>query len=470
MFPLAGTRTRRKSCAIIAALCEICGLDILAMIGVNRLDTASDDFDDALDRLLYWNDPAVRDIERTVAAVLEDVRERGDRAVVEYTERFDGVEAVNVAALKLDAPMLADCRRRLPAADRDALVAAARRIRRYHELQLEQGGAFEYDDGFGNRLGQRLLPLDRVGVYVPGGQAAYPSTVLMTVIPARVAGVREVVVTVPAPQGARNEHVLAALDIAGVDEVFAIGGAQAIAAMAFGTDTIARVDKIVGPGGAYVAAAKRQVFGAVGIDGMAGPSEVLIVADGSVPTHWTALDMLSQSEHDAAAQALLLCPDADHLAQVAARMEAALPDMPRREIIEASLCARGALIRTRDVDEAVAIANRVAPEHLQLAVADPESLLPHVRHAGAIFLGGYSAEVLGDYSAGPSHVLPTFGTARYASPLGVGDFLKRSSVIRIDPEGARRLAGTAAAIARAEGLHAHALAALARLDDSAPRL
>ncbi len=436
------------------------------MIGVNRLDTASRDFDDALDKLIHWNDPALGEIERTVAAVLKDIRERGDAAVVDYTARFDGVTAFNVAALRLDARTLSDCRQRLPASDREALVAAARRIRRYHQRQLEQGGAFEYDDGLGNRLGQRIVPLDRVGVYVPGGQAAYPSTVLMTVIPARVAGVREVAVTVPAPNGERNEHVLAALDIAGVDEVFAIGGAQAIGALAFGTETITRVDKIVGPGGAYVAAAKRQVFGPVGIDSIAGPSEVLIVADGSVPAHWTALDMFAQSEHDAAAQALLLSPDADYLEAVADRMDAALADMARREIIEASLAARGALIKTRDLDEAVAVANRVAPEHLQLAVADPEALLPRVRNAGAIFLGGYSAEVLGDYSAGPSHVLPTFGTARYASPLGVVDFLKRSSVIRIDPRGVRDLARIAAAIAEAEGLGAHALAALARLDDS----
>ena len=440
------------------------------MIGVNRLDTASHDFDDALDKLIYWNDPALGEIEHAVAAVLKDVRERGDAAVIDYTARFDGVTAFNVAALRLDARTLVDCRQRLPASDREALVAAARRIRRYHERQLEQGGAFEYDDGLGNRLGQRILPLDRVGVYVPGGQAAYPSTVLMTVIPARVAGVREVAVTVPAPNGERNEHVLAALDIAGVDEVFAIGGAQAIGALAFGTETIARVDKIVGPGGAYVAAAKRQVFGPVGIDSIAGPSEVLIVADGSVPAHWTALDMFSQSEHDAAAQALLLSPDADYLEAVADRMDATLADMARREIIEASLAARGALIKTRDLDEAVAVANRVAPEHLQLAVADPEALLPGVRNAGAIFLGGYSAEVLGDYSAGPSHVLPTFGTARYASPLGVVDFLKRSSVVRIDASGVRDLARTAAVIAEAEGLGAHALAALARLDDSSIEL
>ena len=436
------------------------------MIGVRRLDTASDDFDDALAGLVYWHDPTLREIERDVAAVLADVRERGDAAVLDYTARFDGVEAPGVAALRLDAHALLECRQRLPASDREALAAAAGRIRRYHERQREQGGAFEYDDGLGNRLGQRVVPLDRVGVYVPGGQAAYPSTVLMTVIPARVAGVREVVVTVPTPNGERNAHVLAALDIAGVNEVFAVGGAQAIGALAFGTETIAKVDKIVGPGGAHVTAAKRQVFGPVGIDGIAGPSEVLIVADGSVPAHWTALDLFSQSEHDAAAQALLLSPDAGYLDAVAERMEAALPDMTRRDVIEASLGARGALIKTRDLDEAVAIANRIAPEHLQLAVADPDALLPGVRNAGAVFLGGYSAEVLGDYSAGPSHVLPTFGTARYASPLGVGDFGKRSSVIRIDPRGAPELARTAAAIARAEGLDAHARAALARLDDS----
>ena len=438
------------------------------MIGVNRLDTASDDFDAALDRLIHWHDPAMDEIERAVAGVLGDVRARGDAAVVDCTARFDGIDAPDVAALRIDAETLSECRRRLPESDGGALAAAARRIRRYHELQLEQGGAFEYDDGLGNRLGQRVVPLDRVGVYVPGGQAAYPSTVLMTVIPARVAGVREVVVTVPTPGGERNAHVLAALDMVGVNEVFAIGGAQAIGALAFGTETIGRVDKIVGPGGAHVAAAKRQVFGHVGIDSIAGPSEVLIVADGSVPVHWTALDLFSQSEHDAAAQALLLSPDADYLDAVADRMQATLPDMARREIIEASLAARGALIKTRDLDEAVTIANRVAPEHLQLAVADPEALLPAVVNAGAVFLGGHSAEVLGDYSAGPSHVLPTFGTARYASPLGVIDFVKRSSIIRIAPGGARDLARTAAAIAEAEGLGAHALAALARLDDVSP--
>ena len=435
------------------------------MIGVNRLDTTSDDFDDALDRLIHWDDPEVEQIERAVAWILKDVRERGDAAVVDYAARFDGVTVPSVAALRIDPGTLSECRQRLPESDREALAAAARRIRRYHEQQLEQGGAFEYDDGLGNRLGQRVVALDRVGVYVPGGQAAYPSTVLMTVIPARVAGVREVVVTVPTPNGERNAHVLAALDMVGVDEVFAIGGAQAIGALAFGTETIGRVDKIVGPGGAHVASAKRQVFGHVGIDSIAGPSEVLIVADGSVPAHWTALDLFSQSEHDAAAQALLLSPDADYLEEVADRMEARLPDMARREIIEASLGARGALIKTRDLDEAVTIANRVAPEHLQLAVADPEALLPRVVNAGAVFLGGHSAEVLGDYSAGPSHVLPTFGTARYASPLGVLDFVKRSSIIRIVPGGVRDLARTAAAIAEAEGLGAHALAALARLDD-----
>ena len=438
------------------------------MIGVERLDTTSHAFDDALDRLIRWDDRAMGEIERVVATVLGDVRERGDAAVVEYTAQFDHVNASGIGGLRLEARALSECRDRLPESDLEALAEAARRIREYHERQLAQGGSFEYDDGLGNRLGQRVVPLDRVGVYVPGGQAAYPSTVLMTVIPARVAGVREIAVTVPTPKGKRSDHVMAALDMAGVDEVFTIGGAQAIGALAYGTETIARVDKIVGPGGAHVAAAKRQVFGHVGIDSIAGPSEVLVVADGSIPAHWTALDLFSQSEHDASAQALLLSPDAGYLDAVADRMEATLPDMARREIIESSLRTRGALIKTRNLEEAVEIANRVAPEHLQLAVADPDALLPRVRNAGAVFLGGFSAEVLGDYSAGPSHVLPTFGSARYASPLGVPDFQKRSSIIRIDREGAPKLVRTAAAIAEAEGLRAHALAALARIDDGLP--
>ena len=432
---------------------------------MTRLDTGGADFDAALARLAYWDATADARVEREVADILRAVRERGDAAVLEYTRRFDGLAADSLDALRLDGARLAEAHARLPRVDRQALDAAATRIRDFHERQLEDAVSFDYEDGLGNRLGQRVVPLDRVGVYVPGGQAAYPSTALMTLVPARVAGVGQRIVVVPTPGGQHSDHVLAALHVGGADLVFTIGGAQAIAALAYGTDTIPRVDKIVGPGGAYVAAAKRQVFGPVGIDSIAGPSEVAIVADGSVPARWTALDLFSQAEHDAAAQAVLLSPDPDHLDAVAGQMDALLPEMSRRSVIAASLNARGALVRTRDLDEAVDVANRLAPEHLQLAVADPDALLPRVRHAGAIFLGGHAAETLGDYSAGPSHVLPTFGTARYASPLGVNDFLKRSSVIRVSPAGAPPLARTAAAIARAEGLEAHALSALARLED-----
>ena len=437
-----------------------------------RLDTGAADFDAALARLAYWDasgnegNEGNEAVERAVSEILRAVRERGDAAVLEYTRRFDGLDADSPGALRLDAARLAEAHAGLPAADREALEDAAARIRDFHERQLGDAASFDYEDGLGNRLGQRVVPLDRVGVYVPGGQAAYPSTALMTLVPARVAGVGQRIVVVPAPGGQHSEHVLAALHVGGADLVFTIGGAQAIAALAYGTATIPRVDKIVGPGGAYVAEAKRQVFGPVGIDSIAGPSEVVIVADGSVPVRWTALDLFSQAEHDAAAQAILLSPDAEHLDAVTRQMEALLPEMSRRSVIAASLDARGALIRTRDLDEAVEIANRLAPEHLQLAVADPDALLPRVRHAGAIFLGGHAAEALGDYSAGPSHVLPTFGTARYASPLGVNDFRKRSSVIGVSAAGAAPLARTAAAIAGTEGLEAHALSALARLEDT----
>ena len=436
------------------------------MIAIARLDTTAPDFDAALARLSYWDTEEDQAVERTVADVLRGVRARGDAAVLDYTQRFDGLAAESVAALRLAPDQLAASHARLPREDREALDDAATRIRAFHERQLRDAAPFDYDDGLGNRLGQRVVPLDRVGVYVPGGKAAYPSTVLMTVVPARVAGVRELVATVATPGGEHNGHVLAALHVAGVDLAFTIGGAQAIAALAFGTATVPRVDKIVGPGGAYVAAAKRQVFGPVGIDSIAGPSEIVVVADGSVPARWTALDLFSQAEHDTVAQAVLSCPDEGYLDAVSGEMETLLPDMARRDIIAASLGARGALIRTRDLGDAVDVANRLAPEHLQLAVADPDALLPRVRHAGAIFLGGYAAEALGDYSAGPSHVLPTFGTARHASPLGVNDFRKRSSIIRVSAAGAAPLARTAAAIARAEGLDAHARSALARIEDA----
>lgn len=437
------------------------------MIELRRLSTAASGFRAALRALSWWESEAAARVEEGVAAVLRDVRERGDAALLDCARRFDGLAADAVSALRYDADALAARHMALPPAERSALEDAARRIRRYHERQLQASVAFEHEDDLGNRLGQRLTALRRVGVYVPGGQASYPSTALMTVIPARVAGVAEVIAACPMPN-AGDDRVLAALHVAGADAAFACGGAHAIAALAYGTQTVERVDKIVGPGGAWVAAAKRQVFGAVGIDSIAGPSEILIVADGTVPARWTALDLLSQAEHDAAAQALLLCPQAAWLDAVAAEMEALVPQMPRRAIIEASFKARGALIETRDIDEAVAIANEVAPEHLHLAVADPDALLPAVQHAGAVFLGGHSAEVFGDYNAGPSHVLPTFGTARYASPLGVEDFRKRSSIIRIAPAGAARLAPGAAAIANVEGLQAHAAAALARTD-GAPR-
>ena len=429
---------------------------------IRRLCSADAQFDRELAALLAWETREAPEAARIAADTIADVREHGDAALVRLSRQFDGVEVANAGALVLDEAALDAALAGLPHADRRALEAAAERIRRYHESQ--PSGAFEYQDELGNRLGQRATPLDRVGIYVPGGQAAYPSTVLMTAIPAKVAGVADVIAAVPTPNGTRNAHVLAAMRLAGVDRAFTVGGAQAIAALAYGTETIPRVDKIVGPGGAIVAAAKRLVFGPVGIDSIAGPSEVLIIADGCVPARWTALDLFSQAEHDAAAQALLLCPRRTYLDQVHKEMETLLPNMARADIIRTSLCKRGALIAVRDLAEACRIANRVAPEHLQLAVRDPDAWLPAIRHAGAIFLGAWAAEVLGDYSAGPSHVLPTFGTARYASPLSVADFQKRSSIIRASASSAAPLARIAVNIAAAEGLQAHAAAAAARLD------
>ena len=426
---------------------------------MRRLDSTTASFTRELDALLEWDVSADDAVTRAAAEIIADVAARGDAAVTEYTQRFDNTDLSN--GFEITAAELRVAYDALPATDREALRAAAERISGYHEQQ--RGGDFLSDDGFGNRLGQRITPLERVGVYVPGGQAAYPSTVLMTVVPARVAGVEEIVVTVPTPNGERNRFVLGALHIAGVDRVFTVGGAQAIAALAFGTETIAKVDKIVGPGGAFVAAAKRLVFGPVGIDVIAGPSEICVVADGSVDPEWTAMDLFSQAEHDADAQSILISPSAAYLDAVEAVMVERLPGMTRRETIRASLDARSALIRARSLEDACAIANRVAPEHLQLAVRDPDALLPSIRHAGAIFLGAFSAEALGDYSAGPSHVLPTFGTARYASPLSVYDFQKRSSIIDIRPEGAESLARIASTIADQEGLQAHGEAARRRL-------
>ena len=425
------------------------------------MDTADPGFGDALDALLAWEARESAEVAKVAAELIAEVRTEGDAALLRLSRRFDAVPATRMADLEVASEELDEALACLPAADRDALETAAARIRDYHERQ--PSAAFEYTDEHGNVLGARVTPLERVGIYVPGGQAAYPSTVLMTAIPARVAGVGEIVATVPTPNGQRNRHVLAAMALAGVDRVFTIGGAQAIAALAFGTATVPRVDKIVGPGGAFVAAAKRLVFGPVGIDLIAGPSEILVIADGSVDPHWIALDLFSQAEHDADAQAVLLSPDRAYLDCVQAEMEALLPDMPRAALIRESLRTRGALIAVRDLAEACGLADRFAPEHLELALRDPESLLPRIHHAGAIFLGAWAAEVLGDYSAGPSHVLPTFGTARYASVLGVPDFTKRTSIIRGAGAAVAPLARAAANIADAEGLAAHAAAARVRI-------
>jgi histidinol dehydrogenase len=396
-------------------------------------------------------------VEAAVAAILADVRARGDAAVLDYTVRFDRVRAQSVAALELSASECRSAFEALAAADRDALVLAADRIRAFHERQ--RGESWSFTEADGTRLGQKLTALDRVGVYVPGGKAAYPSSVLMNALPAKVAGVAEIVMVSPTPDGARNPLVLAAAHLAGVTRAFAIGGAQAIGALAYGTATIPAVDKIVGPGNAYVAAAKRRVFGTVGIDMIAGPSEILVIADASADPDWVTMDLFSQAEHDEDAQAILLSPDAGLLDAVAASIARQLPAMPRKEIIGASLARRGALVRVRDLGEACAIADRIAPEHLELAVDDPEALLTKLRHAGAIFLGHFSSEALGDYCAGPNHVLPTARSARFSSPLGVYDFQKRTSVIAISRAGAQTLGRAAMTLARGEGLSAHALAA-----------
>lgn len=427
-----------------------------------RLDTAQADFTQRLDRLLAFEtaqDPAV---DHAVAAICADVQARGDAAVVEYTNRFDRLHAVSMHDLTLERDALEAAWNRLPAERRVALEHAAARVRTYHEKQRMSSWSYEEEDG--TLLGQQVTALDRVGLYVPGGKAAYPSSVLMNAIPAHVAGVGEIAMVVPTPGGEHNDLVLAAAYVAGVDRVYTIGGAQAVAALAYGTETIAQVDKITGPGNAYVAAAKRRVFGVVGIDMVAGPSEILVICDGHTDPDWIAMDLFSQAEHDEIAQAILLSPSADFIDRVEASMARLLPDMPRRAIIEASLSGRGALIHVRDLEEACAIANRIAPEHLELSVTEPERWLPQLRHAGAIFLGRFTSESLGDYCAGPNHVLPTSRTARFASPLGVYDFQKRSSLIRVSQAGADKLGPTASVLARGEGLVAHARAAELRLE------
>jgi histidinol dehydrogenase len=399
-----------------------------------------------------------------VASILDDVKARGDAALLEYTQRFDGLAASSVAALEITQDELRSALDAITPAQRSALDAAARRVRSFHQRQLDAcGRSWSYRDEDGTLLGQKVTPLDRVGIYVPGGKAAYPSSVLMSALPATVAGVGEIVMVVPTPNGERNALVLAAAAIAGVDRVFTIGGAQAIAALAHGTATIPAVDKITGPGNAYVASAKRRVFGQVGIDMIAGPSEILVLADGSTPADWVAMDLFSQAEHDELAQSILLCPDAGYIARVKAEIDRLLPGMPRRDVIRASLEGRGALIHTRSMEEACAISNRIAPEHLEVSARDPQRFEPLLRHAGAIFLGAFTSESLGDYCAGPNHVLPTSGTARFSSPLGVYDFQKRSSLIEVSEAGAQVLGPIAAELAYGEGLQAHAQAAEFRL-------
>ncbi|MCP1726084.1 histidinol dehydrogenase [Natronospira proteinivora] len=427
---------------------------------INRLETSAADFDARLGTLLDREDAASLAIEERVREIVASVRRDGDAAVLDLTRSLDRIRCDSVAELEVPAERLRSALENLSPAPRRALEFAERRIRRYAEQQKESGWLSE--DEFGNQLGQRVTPLDRVGVYVPGGRAAYPSSVLMNIVPARVAGVGEIIMVVPAPDGIINDLVLAAAALAGVDRVFTVGGAQAVAALAFGTDTIPPVDKIVGPGNAYVAGAKRQVFGRVGIDSIAGPSEVAIYTDGSLDPDWAALDLFAQAEHDELAQSILICPDTAYLDRVEAAMERLIADMPRAEIIRASLQGRGALIQCRDQAEGLSVVNRIAPEHLELAVAEPEALLPEVRHAGAIFMGHHSPEAFGDYCAGPNHVLPTSGTARFSSPLGVYDFQKRSSIIHCSQRGGQALAGPARALAEAEGLDAHARSAAVR--------
>ncbi len=429
---------------------------------MRRLSTAAPDFMTRLDALIGFDVAQDSHVDNVAAGILADVRARGDAAVLEHTARLDRMVVREMSALTLTPDDLAGALDRIGRAEREALEAAAGRIRSYHDHQRLQ--SWQYTEADGTVLGQRITALDRVGLYVPGGKAAYPSSLLMNAIPAKVAGVASIVMVVPTPDGVRSDLVLAAAAIAGVDQAFTIGGAQAIGALAYGTASIPRVDKIVGPGNAYVAAAKRRVFGTVGIDMIAGPSEILIVCDGHTDPDWIAMDLFSQAEHDEIAQAILLSPDALFLDAVERSIERLLPTMSRQNIIAASLAGRGALIQTRDLPEACDIANRIAPEHLELSVEEPERWIDRIRHAGAIFLGRHSSEALGDYCAGPNHVLPTSGTARFSSPLGVYDFQKRSSMIRVSAAGAQTLGRIAVTLARGEGLSAHARAAELRID------
>jgi len=431
---------------------------------LRQLSTAQADFEAEFQRVLHWSAETDLAIEQRVAEILADVKSRGDAALLEYTARFDHLQAGSVADLELGQAELKAAFEAISPAQRQALQAAAERVRSYHERQKQACGlSWSYRDEDGTLLGQKVTPLDRVGIYVPGGKAAYPSSVLMNALPAQVAGVPEIIMVVPTPKGEKNPLVLAAAFVAGVHRVFTVGGAQAVAALAYGTVTVPKVDKITGPGNAYVASAKKHVFGQVGIDMIAGPSEILVLADGTTPPDWVAMDLFSQAEHDELAQSILLSPDAAYIARVAEAIERMLPDMPRRDVIRASLEGRGALILTRTMEEACEISNRIAPEHLEVSSAEPQRWEPLLRHAGAIFLGAYTSESLGDYCAGPNHVLPTSGTARFSSPLGVYDFQKRSSLIEVSEAGAQVLGPIASELAHGEGLQAHARAAEMRL-------
>jgi len=434
-------------------------------IQIRTLDSANPDFRQQLAHVLAFEAAQDEAIDRAAAAILAAVKARGDAAVLEYTNKFDRLQASSVAALEIPRTELLAALQQLPESRRAALQTAADRVRAYHERQkIECGSAgFSYTEADGTVLGQKVTPLDRVGIYVPGGKAAYPSSVLMNAIPAKVAGVAEVIMVVPTPDGVKNPLVLAAAAIAGVDRVFTIGGAQAVGALAYGTDTIPAVDKIVGPGNAYVAAAKRRVFGTVGIDMIAGPSEILVLCDGSTDPDWIAMDLFSQAEHDELAQSILLCPDAGYLGRVQASIDRLIGDMPRQQVIRTSLTNRGALVKVRDMAEACEIANFIAAEHLEISAAEPQRWADLIRHAGAMFLGRFSSEALGDYCAGPNHVLPTSRTARFSSPLGVYDFQKRSSVIHVSAAGAQTLGKVAAELAYGEGLQAHARSAEYRL-------
>ncbi len=432
---------------------------------MQRLDTTQADFEARLAQLTAWQEDMDPSISELVATIIADVSRRGDVAVLEYTARFDQLRVAAVAELEISRDRQAAALGNIDPVHRQALEHAANRVRSYHEHQLQE--SWQYHDEAGNLLGQKITPLQRVGIYVPGGKASYPSSVLMNALPARVAGVPEIIMVVPAPGGELNELVLAAAHIAGVHRVFTIGGAQAVAALACGTETIPAVDKIVGPGNIYVATAKQQVFGRVGIDMVAGPSEILVICDGGTNPDWVAMDLFSQAEHDENAQSILLCPDSAYLDAVQASIERLLPDMERVDIIRSSLAARGAMIKTRDLADAIAVSNHLAPEHLELSVADPESLLPLVQHAGAIFMGPYTSESLGDYCAGPNHVLPTSRSARFSSPLGVYDFQKRSSIIMCSESGVQELGAVASVLARGESLTAHARSAEMRLKGAA---